>query len=336
MTGRQRGQPRARMRGTGVRGRSPETEGLATVLLMVVLRVATYNPLSLASPGRMQDIGRELPVDVLGVAGTQIRRQDSAYHSQRVGRYYWQHWGHTKARSSGKAAGVSLMVGRQMASKHIVQVRSPAEWLSGRGGFVRFKASWLDLSIFVLYFPPPLALGGKGLFDWVDSVMSGLPNRTGVVLLGDYNSGLGVGTDNEQVEARYCHPDSVSRQNYIGDQLIECCRRHGLVATSTFATRAPTYCSTMGGRSAIDHTLTCAPMQRCMLRGEVWRRAGRRLQIIRDEMPRDRWFWSLTPPDGQVRRRGRGVRRLGRWTLFRSRCRRGAASTSCSSASRRA
>lgn len=262
-------------------------------MLMVVPRIATYNPLSLVSPGRMQDIGRELPVDVLGVAGTQIRAQATDYHSQRVEKYYWLHGGNKKCWSSGKAAGVSLMIGRQLASKHIVQVRSPAAWLAGRGGLVRLKNEWMDLSVFVLYFPPPLVLGGKGrqvtkgLFEWVDAVMSALPNRTGVVLLGDFNSGLGVGTDNEKEEPRYCHPASVDQQNYIGDQLIECCRRHGLVATSTYATRAPTYYSAKGGRSTIDHVLACAPMYRCMLRGAVWRRAGRRLHIIRDEKPRD-------------------------------------------------
>ena len=261
---------------------------------MGCIRATSYNPLTICQEGRLDDICRETRSDLLGLQGTcKWRYQQEPYSVQKTKSHVFIHWGCSRAWSSGRCAGVSLGLGRQLKESMIVSIRSPPAWIGGRGGFARLKSGWTDLSVFVLYFPPPGAMQGRwrkvseAIAAWVEEVLLTLPARTQVIMMLDANSDLGVSASGERVGPEHVAADKMARQNANGDLLSSILETHALSATSTHWTKAPTFHGNRGSRSTIDHIITCQPTRHATTKCSVWYRAGRRLQVIKDELPRD-------------------------------------------------
>jgi hypothetical protein len=88
------------------------------------LRVATYNPLNLNSPLRLEDISEELKNhDLVGLIGTGCRQRWGEKGATLRGAYY--HWGVTadwdRAPYTNKACGVQLLMGKKTFTHKMIR-----------------------------------------------------------------------------------------------------------------------------------------------------------------------------------------------------------------------
>ena len=110
---------------------------------MSLLRLVTYNPYTLAVPGRLQMIGDVLRnKEIIFLAGTELRA--GAKRSVRLlhhKRFLTDHWGWKQREAyTNKSAGVGIIRGR--ASESGRDLRAPSEQPGGMRATAMGTASW--------------------------------------------------------------------------------------------------------------------------------------------------------------------------------------------------
>ena len=134
--------------------------GLQSRIRGSLLRVVSYNPMSLIQSRRALDISEELSADLIGLQGTRSRfvprpGVGDRYTVRRHPRHWELSWGWQNTRHSNRSAGCSIFVKtRRWRKRDLCQVYSTPAVLQGRVGGARLRTGRSDVAMLVAYFPP--------------------------------------------------------------------------------------------------------------------------------------------------------------------------------------
>lgn len=263
-----------------------------------ILRIVTYNVLSLIQIGRSQEISTVLDdAHCLMLQGTRRRHHDGPVTISRAGDHMVYDWGFGRSSFVTRAAGVQLRVHRRVARPcDIAAIHSPPPVLQGRGGAVRVRHPAADLLFVTLYVAPRYGnaahdavymKGTRELFGWLHGVLDNAPARTTVFLGMDLNDTLGIppGGITDASGVGSLHP---APEHFAAGLLRNTLDKYDLAAYNTYSDGSDTYYG-VGKRSRIDYI--CGPRGLLSsLRGaRVLRRQGRSLQMINCRRPMDHY-----------------------------------------------
>eukprot|EP00929_Paragymnodinium_shiwhaense_P073660 TRINITY_DN3761_c0_g1_i5.p1 TRINITY_DN3761_c0_g1~~TRINITY_DN3761_c0_g1_i5.p1 ORF type:complete len:325 (-),score=41.98 TRINITY_DN3761_c0_g1_i5:1382-2356(-) len=228
----------------------------------------TYNCMTAAHPGRLNDIEEELSWTAgFGLQGTRYKQNAeqplSSWSSNKFD-YYSAGYG---GPGSNRHAGVLLALNKKKHKKDGLAMAWPEHpKLQGRAIAVRSRRRHSDITFVVCYLPPcdrqqNTRTITNMMFDWLRKLVQGLPSRTTPLLLMDANAktgyvvaqGLRNITISSAVGAR--QPE---QENENGEKLRGFCVDNQITLTNTFVSAGPTYfAGTMTGYSSrIDYVAT--------------------------------------------------------------------------------
>ena len=125
-----------------------------------MVRLALFNPMSLQSPFRTQEVSEELKeIDLISLVGTQRRADRGEPHTAATTSNHdiiTRGYGRGKeAKLTTKSCGISIMIHKKIGGKQsIASVHSPPPELQGRGGAIRLR--WgknKDILVVAVYAP---------------------------------------------------------------------------------------------------------------------------------------------------------------------------------------
>ena len=121
------------------------------------MRIVVYNPLTLRSPYRANDISEAMPTaDIVLLAGTQIREDCTdvgSVRKERLENHVALHWGYGRGRHTNKSTGVSVLLrSNWLGFDDIASISVAPAALRGRAGTVRLVTRVLDVTIMPCYF----------------------------------------------------------------------------------------------------------------------------------------------------------------------------------------
>ena len=217
--------------------------------------VASWNPLTLQENGRLQEILETFKVPVVALQGTKIKKgfNGDCYRVFRVGVYDVYEWGWARRRYSNRSAGICLALDRRYFPRCCCRVFSAPAMLQGRGGAVRAKLAGVDLTFVVTYFPPsvmqPTHINATvKLAEWVETLITKLPNRTCPIMLGDMNARLGMHRQRDTEEwvlssetGKAIGAIKPEKENLNGEVVRGICERQKLAVIGTHFKANDTY-----------------------------------------------------------------------------------------------
>ena len=266
-------------------------------MIVGMLAITLYNPLAATEELRLQEISHEFKKhDVVALIGSHTKAYE-AIVKQRLIHHTAYKWGWSRGRWTNRAAGITIMLGKQWKEASVVRLWVPPAGLAGRGAAMRIRQGKLDLTILALYFPP--RAGGvykqcvERVMDFAQSVMRELPGRTTPVVLMDLNDGMGkevVGGFERPIPSTAVGDACRSVEHWAGHSMREFAEEHDMVVVDSFYHTGPTYYGA-GTKSYTDHILLPQGVLPnveycCTAMG-----AMKRLQIIQTVAPRDIALW---------------------------------------------
>ena len=217
--------------------------GLQSRIRGSLLRVVSYNPMSLIQSRRALDISEELSADLIGLQGTRSRfvpRPGVAdrYTVRRHPRHWELSWGWQNTRHSN---GCSILVKtKRWRERDVCQVYSTPAVLQGRVGGARLRTGRSDVAMLVVYFPPKPSQQKEwqhtceAICDWLIETLSSVPTRCTPFVATDLNTQLGIEAGRH--EPRWT-PEVGTRGAKIEDETATMFRnvlkQHRLIATNT-------------------------------------------------------------------------------------------------------
>ena len=266
------------------------------------LMVGMWNPLSIVQTDRTSDISEVLKkLDIIGLIGTQskISATFPEHRVETLPHHYALHFGtDPKAKLSNKSAGVSLLVGKRFSPASIRRILVPPKELRGRGAIVRIKQGSCDITLVLLYYPPPpqstdevhrYHLTCTQLTRWVISSFASMQCGSSTeILLTDANSPLGRG-DSHTTTADMTHVGhhGTGDERLPATLLWEVMLSRQLYAVDTFHPCGPTYYSPSYATSNPDHIIIPLQLGCNVKKMELWHAATRQLQLIPASYLRD-------------------------------------------------
>ena len=172
-----------------------------------LLRVVSYNPMSLIQSRRGLDISEELSADLIGLQGTRSRfvprpGVGDRYTVRRHQRHWELSWGWQNTRHSNRSAGCSIFVKtRRWRERDLCQVYSTPAVLQGRVGGARLRTGRSDVAMLVAYFPPKPSQQKEwkayqhtfeAICGWLIEALSLIPTRCTPFVATDLNTQLGI------------------------------------------------------------------------------------------------------------------------------------------------
>ena len=171
-----------------------------------LLRVVSYNPMSLIQSRRAVDISEELSAVLIGLQGTRSRFVPrpgivDKYTVRRHTRHWELSWGWQNSRHSNRSAGCSIYVKtKRWRVRDLCQVYSTPAVLQGRVGGARFRTGRSDVAMLVAYFPPMPSQQKEwkayqhtceAICDWLIETLSLVPTRCTPFVATDLNTQFG-------------------------------------------------------------------------------------------------------------------------------------------------
>ncbi|CAE8722639.1 unnamed protein product, partial [Polarella glacialis] len=269
------------------------------------LTLFSYNCFAATTWDRVTQILRELRGDVVMLQGTQHKqlgtnlvhtRSTEYLHAVEqidYGTHIGLHWGWGKGNYTNRACGVcTLLEKERLPTSSILKLYSPPQSLQGRAGAVRIRRASIDICLVNAYFPcePQSAEELKAvtaLSDWIHHLLTELPARTIVILATDANGHTGNTSDFQKGCA--IGPEEPQIENNNGYHFRTLLDHFQLYAPSTYnrAAAGPTFWAASGQGSRVDYFAIPWSLRHQLHSIQIWRRAGRRLQMIRTARPRD-------------------------------------------------
>ena len=169
----------------------------------MLLKVGTYNPLSLSRQYRLEQIIDELDCDILALSGTGTKQYVGEYSNWEISGNIITSFGwDSKQEFSNKSAGVAIVLGPRLRGARIVEIKHAPKSVQGRGGLIRIKkGNELDITAVVIY-PPPICgdkdakkralQAAKITVMWAHRQVNTAKSRTLPLLLGDTQQRFGM------------------------------------------------------------------------------------------------------------------------------------------------
>ena len=236
-----------------------------------LLRVVSYNPMSLIQGRRAVDISEELSADLIGLQGTRSRFVPrpgivDRYTVRRHTRHWELSWGWQNTRHSNRSAGCSIYVKtKRWRERDLCQVYSTPAVLQGRVGVARLRTGRSDVAMLVAYFPPKPSQQKEwkayqhtceAICDWLIETLSLVPTRCTPFVATDLNTQLGIEAGRH--EPRWI-PEVGTRGATLEDETATMFRnvlkQHRLIAINTHTLMTGTLSTThlaVGGRALIS------------------------------------------------------------------------------------
>ncbi|CAE8643287.1 unnamed protein product [Polarella glacialis] len=149
------------------------------------------------------------------------------------------------------------------------------------------------MTVFAIYCPcePQSDAARKAvhaIYDWLHTIIAQLPERTTIVLLGDFNAR--TGRYNNVMQTSSVGPEYPQQENFNGQQMRYYLDSFNMSALNTWQHTAAgaTYISPSGQGSRVDYVCMPRSQKHLVQKLSIWRKAGRLLQVIRTAQPRDR------------------------------------------------
>ena len=261
-----------------------------------ILQVATYNAQAATTLDRWDDIAHTLHADIIAVQGTQrimeSDRQSRAVFGKedmqsveqfRIEDYHVFHWGVQQVKYANKACGVAIMLRDKTFPRCSVRaVFPPPKELQGRGGALRLRCGYLDLTPVVAYLPvePHVEKDKEAVkcwYMWCNQLVGKLPARTMCCLLGDFNAHLGSICACQWPS--FVGSASPQHENFNGFMLRRFLEEHDMLAVNTWHQFDSGF-TFYNGKSSSRVDFVCVPLSYAhnVLSCYVWRHAGLLLQ----------------------------------------------------------
>eukprot|EP00959_Pyramimonas_sp_CCMP1952_P394064 8256838-Pyramimonas_sp.AAC.1 len=216
------------------------------------LRLLGWNPQSCTGERLEEVVAETSNFDLILLAGTQAAERRQQRHGSIVtkrhvlGRCVLEAPFGPSAPLSNVSAGCSVILGKGLQEKHVMQVWASPSELKGRCLAVRVKRGRCDLCAVSLYFPPkPSSLQQraqylrtvKALCAWLRDVLASLPLRTTPIVYCDANDGIGIAVGGSSVETRVVQAASQERlRRGAGESLREVLEPHDMFAANARGT----------------------------------------------------------------------------------------------------
>ena len=139
------------------------------------------------------------------------------------------------------------MVARRVGGKQAISsVFHPPRHLQGRAGAVRLRSGPVDVCCIVVYLPPRASRQQaaarwrttvQGLLVWLRDLLHQLPARCTPVIMGDFNTELGLARatrDQPAQDGVHIGPHCNGVPNYAGEMLTRLLQEEDLTAVNTF------------------------------------------------------------------------------------------------------
>ena len=273
------------------------------------LMVGMWNPLSIVQTDRTSDISEVLKkLDIVGLIGTQSKASATfpEHRVETLPHHYALHFGtDPKAKLSNKSAGVSLLIGKRFSPASVRRILVPPKELRGRGAIVRIQQGSCDITLVLLYYPPPPKTADEvkmyhltctKLTRWVTSSFASMQCGSSTeILLTDANSPFGRG-DTQTTTADKVHVGhhGTGDERLPATLLWELMLSRQLHAVDTFHPCGPTYYSPSYATSNPDHIVIPLQLGCHVNKMELWHAATRQLQLIPAAYLRDHVIMVLT------------------------------------------
>jgi hypothetical protein len=275
------------------------------------LRIASYNPLNLNSPLRIEDISNELKNhDMVGIIGTGCRQRYGEKGATLRGAYF--HFGVAadwdRAPFTNKACGVQLLLRKKTFSPKMIRATYlPPASCTGRALGVEIVQGQVHFLAILLYLPPKAS--GKAiskyiktintLLKWAGNLLAQVACRATPILFMDANLQVGL----QQVGAHWVpNPSRTIGASNPGKEFqpatalfTDFLEIHDIALVNTFQDSGDTYVGA-NSRSRIDYVGLPAGMLGNVQSCGVLTKASARLQIInvrglRDHLILQCVFW---------------------------------------------
>ncbi|CAE8629998.1 unnamed protein product [Polarella glacialis] len=148
------------------------------------------------------------------------------------------------------------------------------------------------MTVFAIYCPcePQSDAARKAvhaIYDWLHTIIAQLPERTTIVLLGDFNAR--TGRYNNVMQTSSVGPEYLQQENFNGQQMRYFLDSFNMSALNTWQHTAAgaTNISPSGQGSRVDYVCMPRSQKHVVQKLSIWRKAGRLLQVIRIAQPRN-------------------------------------------------
>ena len=273
------------------------------------LMISMWNPLSIVQTDRTTDISMVLQkLDIIGLIGTQSKASSifPEHRVEQLPHHYALHFGtDTKAKLSNKSAGVSLLLDKRFSPSSIRRIQVPPQELRGRGAIVRIKQGSCDITIILLYFPPPpqttehvlkYHMTCTKLMRWVTTCLAQINCGSSTeIILTDANSPFGNVDDHTSTsDDNHVGYHGIGKERFPATLLWELMTSRQLHVVDFFHPCGPTYYSPTYATSNPDHIIAPVQLKSVIKKVEIWHGVTRKLQMIPGAYIKDHAVMVLT------------------------------------------
>ena len=251
------------------------------------VKLMAWNPCSIATDARRLEVSHAFKcVDVGALIGTRVRCPDpKCRHTvQKSRNHTYIHFGWFQGVFTNHSTGVSVMLGKRIATKCIQRISFPGQDLAGRGGAVRVSQGPLRINIIAAYFPPPPRstsekkgwhLTCRKLLQWIQNEVKDTPTRCTPMIFTDMNSGF---VKTEEHDEEVIGPYWYGNETATGLQIKEWMHNAQFTALDTWYRVGPTFWG-VNGRTHPDHVLIPQAMVRHVKKMEIWHATARSVRF---------------------------------------------------------
>ena len=229
------------------------------------LSVLSWNPCSLVSPGRLEEISRAFSMLPLGILiGTRIPQGDIPMSQGVVGHHRYIHAGWGKTRHSNRSAGITFIMNKRWFKPRDVVYCDPGPpELAGRTGIVRLKSGRFDISLVAAYLPPrgktPVGQWKQTVskvIEWAQKQLKTLPVRTLPIVGCGLNDDMGLVREDgveSFVQSSAVGSPGMGSEGFSGRVWRQMLEAEHMVALSTFTAGGSATYFGENSKSRIDY-----------------------------------------------------------------------------------